>query len=136
MTSYAITDISESTFSYNIFFNENKSVVDNKRDNTGAITSSIDNTEAITRSIDDIEETTVLINNTNEITSHRDDTESTSPRRNGTGATTENSHDAETEVDDYDSDGFDENLDPYDLPVQNSEINTKTQCPICRSYCW
>ena len=35
----------------------------------------------------------------------------------------------------YDFNGFDENLDPYELPVENSEIKSKTQCPICRSYC-
>ena len=53
---------------------------------------------------------------------------STTPLRNNMEVTSENSRD--------DYDGFDENLDTYDLDVPNSEIKTKTQWPVCRSYCW
>ena len=52
---------------------------------------------------------------------------STTPLRNNMEVTSKNSRE--------DYDGFDENLDPYDLPVEKSEIKTKTQCLICRSYC-
>ena len=51
---------------------------------------------------------------------------STTPLRNNMEVTTENSRD--------DYDGFDENFVLNDLDVQDSEIKTKTQCPICRSY--
>ena len=91
------------------------------RNSTEEKTPSSDNTEATTHSIDNTEATTSLRNVTEAITeSSCDDDEC----------------DSETDVDDYDSDGFDETFDPYDLDVQDSEIDTKTQCPVCRSYCW
>ena len=90
-------------------------------------------------------------NDLHEVTSEQDrnlDANIATPLRDSTGATTgfsESSfndvhfyNESESFVDNlyYDFNSFDENLDLYDLPVENSEIKTKSQCPICRSYCW
>ena len=105
--------------------------------------------------IDELVNSTALLsinnNDVHEVASEQDrnqDAYIITPLRDNTGATTDISessfnnvqfyNESEHFVDnlEYDYNGFDENFDPYDLPVQNSEIKTKTQCPVCRSYCW
>ena len=42
----------------------------------------------------------------------------------------------ELEIDDYEFNGDIPELDFYNTEVEDAEIQTKTQCPNCRRYCW